>query len=216
MKRWLVVILGILIATGAFAAPRASDGSELRDEIESILAAKAAVPIGTLTVGDLEKLAGQISVAVQKSAYVRRAGIASFMVPGMGQFLTGNPAGGALFLTGDLAFAAGAMVGAYFLLPERVRIGSGTGTGAGGLDYLNTSMTRIKEVWSSGSPMEYLPSMGVMAAGMLANRLLALWASGDAAGTAKRNIADGKVTFQPEILPMLGPMGPGMGMRMSY
>lgn len=216
MRQWFIVALACAAVAGAFAAPRGYGDSGLQNEIEAILEAKASVPIGSLTVGDLEGMAGQISVLLQRSAYVSRAGMASFMVPGMGQFLTGNPVGGSLFLAGDVAVAAGALVGAYFLLPARLQFGTGNGTGASGLDYLNTSKTQIHDAWKAGTVMEYLPSMGVMAAGMAARHLLGLWASREAVEAARRNVADGKVTFQPEILPFLGSGGMGMGMRMRF
>jgi hypothetical protein len=221
MKTILAILLGLAVAAaGAVAAPWQPRQSELEKEIAQILAQNSSEQLGTMTVADLEKLAGEVSVAVQKAHYVQRVRMASFMMPGVGQYMAGDPVGGTLFLAGDIAVFAGTVLGAYFLLPVNVQIGAGAGTGASGLDYLNTPVSGIKNAWDANSLLAYLPSVGVMAGGMLVKHLLGMWSSKSAAALARQNIADGKVTFEPTLFPLFGMgqggMHGGMGMMMQW
>jgi hypothetical protein len=202
----VALAVGLLAATGAFAKK-----SDLQKEIEDILAQNGTTQIGSMSVADVQKILGEISVARQKDAYVQRARAASFMVPGVGQFMGGDPVGGSLFLAGDVALFAGTVLGAYFLLPANVQFGTGAGTGAGGLDYLGTPLIGIKNAWEANSLMSYLPSVGVMVGGMVLKHLFGWWSSKSAAALARQNIADGKVTFEPDLLPYWGHGGPGFG-----
>jgi hypothetical protein len=142
-------------------------------------------------------------------------------MPGVGQFMAGDPVSGSLFVAGDLALFAGTVLGAYFLLPSNVQFGTGNGTAGAGLDYLNTPLVGIKNAWEANSLLAYLPSIGVVAGGMILKHLLGWWSSKSAAGLARQNIADGKVTFEPELVPFWGQpdghwFGPGMMMRWRY
>ncbi len=220
MKATLAIILMTVVAVGAFALPWQSGKGDLEKEIEGIIAQDSSSQIGTLTVADVQKILGDISIAEQKAAYVQRARLASFRMPGAGQFMTGDPLGGALFLSGDIALFAGTLLGAYFLLPSNVQIGPGVGTGANGLDYLNTPLIGIQNAWQANSVLAYLPSVGVLAGGMILKHLLGAWSSHNAAARARQNVADGTVTFQPEMVPLAGahgfPWGMGMMMRWRY
>lgn len=161
-----------------------------------------------MSLSDFEKLAGEVSVAVQKYRYIQSARVMSFMMPGLGQFRTGDAVGGSLFLAGHLAVVAGTLAGAYFLLPSNVQFGA--------LDYFNTPLATISNIWESNTVLQYLPSFGVMAGGMILDQLLGLAASANAAAEAKDAVASGKVTFQPEIVAMPGGgLGMGMMMRMG-
>jgi hypothetical protein len=210
MKRTLVILLGLAVAAGAFAAPWQPRQSELQKELAQILAQSSSEQLGTMTIADVEKLAGEVSVAVQKAHYVQRARMASFMLPGAGQLMTGDALGGSLFLVTDIALFAGTIVGAYYLLPANVQIG-----GASGLDYLNTPMVGIKNAWEANTLLGYLPSIGVMAGGMILRGILGVWSSKTAAEDARQAIADGKVTFEPDFFPLFGMMGPGGGPGMG-
>ncbi len=210
----VALAVSLIAATGAFAKQ-----SEYQKEDQDILAQNGSTQIGSMTVADAEKILGDISIARQKEFYVQRARLASLHMPGVGQFLAGDPVGGSLFIVGDVALFAGTVLGAYFLLPANVQIGSGAGTGAGGLDYLNTSLVGIKNAWEANSILSYLPSAGVVVGGMILKHLFGLWSSKSAAALARQNIADGKITFEPELVPFGGPgypgggmMGPGWGM----
>jgi hypothetical protein len=158
MRKALFLIVFLSLAMGAFAQNSGPMGfmghmgrkdattADLEKEIDAILNQKSGVQLGVMTVGDWEDMAGRISIAVQKAQYIRQAKMASMMMPGAGQFMTGDALGGTLYILGDLAVAAGTLVGSYFLLPANVRLDS--------LDYLNTPRTTIKAVWDSNTVME--------------------------------------------------------------
>ncbi len=203
----VAVVVCLLAAAGASAGPWKDKKSDFQKEVEDILAQNGSTQIGSMTVADMEKIMGDISIARQKEAYIQRARVASFVMPGVGQFMGGDPVGGSLFIVGDVALFAGTVLGAYFLLPPNVQLS--------GLDYLNTSLVGIKNAWEANSLLSYLPSVGVMAGGMILKHLFGLWSSKSAAALARQNIADGKITFEPELMPFGGPgggFGPGGGM----
>ena len=210
MQRIALTVVLVLAAAGAFALPgRLLADDELNAEITAILGQKADTQLGTMTVGDLEALAGQVSISVQKEQYIRHATVASLVLPGAGQFMVGDVAGGSLFLAGDIAVLAGAVVGSYFLLPANVQFGQ--------LDYLNAPFSTIKNTWQSNSFMDYLPSLGVMAGGAAVEMLLRWLSAENAKATARSNVESGKVTFQPKLLPLfdVGPDGRvGIGFRL--
>jgi hypothetical protein len=213
MKKPILCLLFCVLAASAFAQGEKSPREELNDEVTAILDRNASTTLGTMSLGDAEKIAGEISVAYQKYDYIESSRAASFMLPGLGQFKNGDAMGGSLFLIGDLAVTAGALLGAYYLLPANVRFDS--------LDYLNTPLSAIRTTWQSNTVMNYLPSAGVLAGGMLVNGLLRWFSAENATSLARKNIADGKVTFQPRFVPLFGPLaGPdgrmGMGMMMRF
>jgi hypothetical protein len=206
MRKILIVLAIAFAAAAAAGAEDMLSPAGLQDEINAALQDLSAAPVGTLTVGDFAKVAARLSIAQQKVSYVMRAQMASMMVPGAGQFLTGDTTAGVLFLAGDIAVMAGAMVGAYFLLPANVQAGT-----PGGLDYLNDPLSTVKARWEGNSFLSYLPSWGVMAGGMLLKGVLGHFSATAAGKTARANIADGKVTFTPSF----GFMGRGFGMGMG-
>jgi hypothetical protein len=220
MRRILVASIFLSLAAGVFALPGGpgsiwgGDPGEaaLDAEIAAILAQDAGTQIATMTIGEMEKLAGQISVAIQKQGYVRQAGIASMMMPGLGQFRTGDLLNGSLFLAGDIVLFAGTLVGAYFLLPSNVQLAS--------MDYLNTPLSSIRATWESNTLREYGPSIAVAVGGMAAEMLLRWVSARNAREDARQAVESGKVTFQPELVPLFGPMGPegrmGMGFRLHW
>lgn len=93
--------------------------SFLQQELTAAASELSSGQVGTMTVSDLEKLAAHLSIAFQKSRYVERARSASFMLPGVGQFMTGDTLGGWLFVAWDLTIAAGTLLSAYFVLPGK-------------------------------------------------------------------------------------------------
>ena len=217
MRTAVLVSLFAAIGAAVFAAPGMGPGlggdresRVLNSEITAILDQNAQTTLGSMTVGDLEKLEGQISVAIQKEEYVRRTAAASFFLPGLGQFRTGDTTNGALFLAGDLAVAAGALLGTYFLLPSNVQFSS--------LNYLNTPLSSIRSTWESNTLTDYAPSIAMAVGGMAVEMVLRWAASKNAASDAREAVASGKVTFQPELFPLFGPVGPDgrMGMGMGF
>jgi hypothetical protein len=209
MRRVLVVSMLLSLATGAFALPFGpwsrgpwmGTDPTLNAEVASILDQNAQAQLGTMTVQDLTKIAGEISIAMQKDQYIRSAGMASMILPGVGQFKSGDTTGGVLFLTGDLVIFAGTVLGAYFLLPANVQFGS--------IDYLNTPLSSIKTTWDSNTLSNYLPSIAVVVGGMAAEMLLRWISARNAEDQARSAIASGKVTFQPQLVPLFGLVGPG-------
>jgi len=205
MKRFLITILiACSLAMAASAEQQANSVPTLRQELGTALQDLSAAQVGTLTVGDLQKLFDRLSIAEQKIRYVQRARVASMFIPGAGQYMTGDAVGGTLFLLADVAVAAGTLVGAYYLLPANVQFAS--------LDYFTGPVGNIKTAWESNSLVSYLPSAGVMVGGMILKGILGKFSSANAASLARRNIAEGKVTFEPS----LGFMGHGFGMGMGF
>jgi len=216
MKR--LALLLALLATGVavFAAPCETprdpfqlDEAFLRAEIEQTLAGDRDRQLGTLTIGELQELLGRLSVAQQKTAFIARSRAMSLMMPGLGELANKDTVGGALFMTADLALLAGTIIGAYFLLPTDLRFDR--------LDYFYGPFVDIRDRWQAHSFMDYLPSIGVMIGGGLLKAILGGISASHAEKLARRNIAEGKITFEPRLLlPPHGPMGMGWGMSWRY
>jgi hypothetical protein len=218
MKRLAVIMILATIGAAAFAAPYDRplnpfqlDEAFLRAEVDQALAGERDTAVGTLTVGQLQELLGRLSVAQQKAAFIARSRTMSLMMPGLGQFANKDAVSGALFLTADLALIAGTLVGAYYLLPPNVRFDR--------LDYFYGSFRSIRDTWESNSFMDYLPSLGVLAGGWLLQAVLGGISAHHAEKLARRNIEQGKITFEPRLL--LAPrghmgMGWGMGWDLRY
>jgi hypothetical protein len=204
------------IGAAAFAAPCDRplnpfqlDEAFLRAEVDQALAGERDTAVGTLTVGQLQELLGRLSVAQQKAAFIARSRTMSLMMPGLGQFANKDAVSGALFLTADLALIAGTLVGAYYLLPPNVRFDR--------LDYFYGSFRGIRDTWESNSFMDYLPSLAVLAGGGLLKAILGGISASHAEKLARRNIEQGKITFEPRLVPLPhGPMGWGMGWGMGF
>lgn len=211
MRRIIVASIFLSLAAGVFALPRDGSAAALNAEITGILDQNAATQIGTMTVGDMEKLAGQISIAIQKEEYVRRTAAASFLLPGLGQFRTGDTTNGSLFLAGEIVLFAGTVIGSYALLPSNVQFAS--------MDYLNTPLSSIRSTWESNTLSDYGPSIAMAIGGLTAQMLLRWVSSRNAQEDARQAVESGRVTFQPEFVPLFGAVGPegrwgvGMGLR---
>jgi len=212
MKRLLILSILITAAALAFGAPKtgpqepfALDEQFLRAEVDKALAGDLNQELGSLTVGELKELLGRLSVAQQKAAFIARSKAMSLMMPGAGQFANKDAVGGALFLTADLALIAGTLVGAYFLLPADLRFDR--------LDYFYGDFYDIRDRWERHSFMDYLPSLAILAGGGLLKAILGGISADHAEKLARRNIAEGKITFEPRLMLLPhGPMGMGWGM----
>jgi hypothetical protein len=216
MKRF-VFLLALLAAGGmAFALPGGGprdpfqlDEAFLRAEVEQALAAERDRQLGTLTVAELEDLLGRLSVARQKTAFIARSRAMSMMMPGLGELANKDTVGGALFMTADLLVLAGTVLGAYFLLPSDLHFDR--------LDYFYGPLVNIGNRWEAHSFMDYLPSIGVLVGGGLLKAILGGISARHAEKLARRNIAEGKITFEPRLtIPPQGPMGLGWGMSWRY
>jgi hypothetical protein len=211
MKRaCMVIAAAAVIAAGAAVgagAQQALSPTGLEAALGAALQEMSASPLGTLTVGDLARLAARISIADQQERYVERARNASWHFPGAGQFMTGDAAGGSLFLAGDVTLIAGTLVGAYLLLPSNVQFSS--------LDYFRDPLSTIRTRWEGNSVVDYLPSCGILLGGMIVKHILGHFAAVEAEKRARQNVADGSVTFSPN-LEFLDGRRAGFGMRMRY
>jgi hypothetical protein len=216
MKRLLALLVVVIISGTAFAAPVGGppdpfriDEAFLRAEIDQALAGDLDRQLGALTLGELEELLGRLSVARQKAAFIARSRAMSMMMPGLGELANKDKVSGALFMTADLALMAGTVIGAYFLLPTDLRFDR--------LDYFYGSFKDIRDQWESHSFMDYLPAIGVLVGGGLLKAILGGISASHAEKLARRNIAEGKITFEPRlVLPPHGPMGLGWGMSWRY
>ncbi len=201
-----LVIISAALAAAAYAQEKAPDRFGFEQELSAALQDMSGTQVGTLTVGDLEKLAGRVSIVVQKIQYVQKVKRASFFLPGAGQFMTGDALGGSLFLAGDLAIVTGTLIGAYFLLPTNVQFRD--------LDYFHVPLGSIRRAWESNSFTDYLPSIAVLAGGMVLKAVLGHFSAANAESEARARIAEGKITFTPNF-DVFG-RGFGMGVRMGF
>ena len=193
--------MGMGMGMGPYPYP--NDANYLRAELEDLYGGTGT--LGALTPGELRELAGRLSVAVQKDRFVARSRAMSFMMPGTGEMLNKAYGSGAAFLTADVAVAVGTLVGAYLLLPEDLHFQH--------LDYFNTPWSTIRDRWEAHTFVEALPTLAVLAGGGLVQVILGGISSGHAGRLARRNIDQGKITFEPDLL--LFPQG-GMMMGMGW
>jgi hypothetical protein len=206
MKRPLLVLAAIAAVAASAGAQQALSPTGVQAALGAALQEMSASQLGTLTVGDLARLAARISIAEQEEHYVQKARSASWGLPGVGQFMTGDAQDGALYLAGGVTVIAGTLIGAYLLLPSNVQFSS--------LDYFHDSLSTIRSRWEGNSIVDYLPAAGIMLGGMILKSIIGHFAAEEAEKKARQNIADGTVTFTPN-LEFLGGR-PEAGMRMRY
>jgi hypothetical protein len=208
------------IAAGASAQPmagmwgahmRSDDRAMLEQAVKNVLDQYDGKTVSDLTGADLEQALGQLSVAEQEYAWVRRSEIASAVFPGAGQLMNGDVTAGSLYIAGSVALFAGTLVGGYFLLPQDLQFGS--------TNYLTDSYASIKTKWEDHSLEDYLPTAAVFAGGMILRHVLGHFASAGAADDARKSIQNKSITFEPEPYLLAVPDGRemmGIGMRMRF
>ena len=222
--------IGVIVGIGLFLAGALSvsaqpaggpPGWRHPDPDRAILAqayAKALSQLGDRTLGDvklaeLERVFGELSIARQEYAYVKRSEIASYFIPGAGQFMNGAPGTGALFLTGNVAVIAGTALGAYFLLPSDLHLDQ--------LNWFTAPYATVKSSFEGHSFVDYLPSLAMVVGGSIVDQILRAVAAKNAGSLARERVSEGKVTFQPEPLFLppegwRGEWGIGFGMRAMF
>ncbi|MEI6875219.1 MAG: hypothetical protein WCL50_08835 [Spirochaetota bacterium] len=202
MRRLMLISIALLSSLTVIAQsapppdspPRGGDrglllhGGWIGQELDGIAADLGDTKLSDLTGNDLQAYRQRLMIAAKKTAFVGRASMLSFMLPGSSQFATGNPGTGAAFLVANLAIIGGGLVGGYYLLPADLRFDR--------LDYLGAPIGGIKTSWESHSIKDYLPFMAVMAAGGFLDFHLRLFSAGNAAHEAKRLIDEGKVDLE--------------------
>lgn len=222
MKKWLVILLIVMVAGSVFAQTsrysRTGDhrpmiGMEeeelLKQQLEEVLAGLENTAIGDLTIGEAGKLLGEMSIAYQKAAFVTKSRAMSWILPGLGQFMNNDAGMGVLFLSVDLLAGAGTLLGAYFLLPGELQFDQ--------LNYFKDPYSTIQQRWEDQSFVDLLPSLGVLAGGVLIQVVLRGVSSKHAVRLAERNIAEGNITFEPKMYMLpIGPGAMGFGMGMKY
>jgi hypothetical protein len=171
-------------------------------EIGVIQSELGARKIGDIDVATLLSVRDRLSVASQKDAYVRKTGMESFLLPGLGQLEVGDTASGIGFMAADLGVIAGTLVVAYYLLPTDLRFDR--------IDYFSSNFSGINNAWCSHSFTDYLPAFGVLVGGMVIDQTLRHWSAADARRKAAKAVETGRVTFTPRL-------GPGfMGIDIAY
>ena len=174
MKKLLLLLSMIAVATSVYADEFIeirgygyTDYFVFKEEAALVLESVDNTPIGEFTLSEMKGIALDLSIPYQKMQYVKKSKIASFILPGTGQYLNDDPLGGTIFLVSDLAITAGTLVGAYYLLPDELKFDK--------LNYFRDSSATINDRWENQSFMDMLPTMGVIAAGIVVsgiNRLL--------------------------------------------
>lgn len=189
-----LLALALLGAAALGASPSAAVPS-MAAEVSAALDEYSGTDVGDLTVGDLQDIASRLAAAHLKASFVPRSAKMSMMVPGLGQFVNGDPVSGALFMTGSAAVTAAAVAAAWLLLPLDVQPQT----------LFVAPISSFKARVEGHTPLEYLPSAAAVLGGMLLDGLLRGASAHHAARLAAKNIEEGKVTFEPGA----GPMGGG-------
>ena len=180
MKKLLgMAVLGLVVGFGVSA-----------EEMKDWVAARSTVKVSDLTVGDLKALADIQSVDQQKARYVFGASVASFLIPGLGQFKTGDAVAGTLNLVGFTTLVGATVYGTWALLPDDVK--------AGGLT-MDARHELMKSYWTNDFG-KIAPAVGVMAGGAALSLAYRFWSAGDAKARAVENLNSGAVTFEPTTI----------------
>ncbi len=199
MKKLLLLLTTIVVATSVFADEfieirgyEFADYLVYKEEATVILEAMGNIPFGEFTLNEMKDLALDLSIPFQKMQYVNKSKKASFILPGTGQFLNNDPLGGSLFLVSNLAISTGTLIGAYYLLPDELKFDR--------LNYFRDSSATINEQWENQSIVDMLPTMGVIAGGIIVSGIVRLLSAAHAGKLAQENIADGKIQFDPKLI----------------
>jgi len=190
MRSFLMTMMVVMTAgTGLWAEPA---------PVEAWVQAHGDSRLADLTVADLWALNQASSVSFQQQFYVHSAAAASFLVPGLGQFKTGDPLSGTLHLAGQAALAAGTVYAAWSLLPGDLRNTALSG---------DQRRSLWEQYWQT-SPSQVAGTAAVLAGGLTLSLIHSVWAARDARERAQANLADGKVSFEPR--------GDALGLRMRW
>ena len=216
MKRILLVACTFMaVSATAFAQPMmighglaagerisALSGEYIKAEFDALQSELGVRPFGELSLNELDSYRERVETAIRKDAYVRSTARMSMHFPGAGQIRNGDTTEGIGFIALHAATIAGTLAGWYFLLPSDLRFDE--------LDYLSSSKQTIHDAWMAHSLKDYLPGIGVMAAGMIVDGGVRHWSSVSAMNGARAAIESGKARLNPVV-------GPGyFGMRMHY
>jgi stage V sporulation protein SpoVS len=199
MRKPLLLGAALLCAVSAFPKPRTFH--PVAEAIAAITAERGTSELGTMTAADVEAAVARLSVAMQQEAWIRGSAMSSLALPGLGQFMNRDPLGGSLYLAGSAAVTVGTLVGAWFLLPADVQGG-----------WFTTPIGALEAAFASHTIVEYLPSLGVMAAGAVVDAVLRCLSATAGASLAERRVRDGTVGFEPVLISS----GKGMGLGVKF
>ena len=192
---WLIALFMIgacVLALGEAITFRGHHDIEFEyfmEELDRLLEEKGDKQIGTLTIGELNQVAEDLSVSIQKSLFIEKSRHSSMVLPGLGQFRNGDTLNGVLFTTANLLTLSGAFLGAYFLLPEDVQFHE--------TNPFTDNISEVRRAWGNHSFVEYLPSIGGFLAGVALNIVVRIISANHAESLARDNIEKNKVEFEP-------------------
>lgn len=199
MKKLLLLFSTIVVVTSVFADDfieirgyEYADYLVYKEEAAVILEAVDNTSIGEFTLNEMKELALDLSIPYQKMQYVKKSKMASFILPGAGQYMNDDPLGGTIFIVTNLAITTGTLIGAYNLLPDELKFDK--------LNYFRDSSAAINERWENQSFMDMLPSMGVIAGGIVVSGIVRLISSAHAGKLAQKKIAEGRIQFEPKLI----------------
>lgn len=201
MKRTIALTALFLSALSAFALPGPDfRGTYVAAELKAIEGEYGTRNLADLKVNEVLPVAGRLDVARQKDGLVMIAGGLSLAWPGAGQFAVGDWTGGILHTGLQVGITAGTLFWAHSLLPSDLRFDN--------LDYVNATDDAIERAWKSHSAREFFPAIGALAAGGVVDFVLRVWSAKDAQSSAREQIDEGAIVFEPRYFG--GHMGWGM------
>jgi hypothetical protein len=159
------------------------------NELDRILEERGADQLGSLTLTELNEIAGDLSISLQKTAFVQQSRKASMWFPGAGQFMNGDPLAGSLFVAGNIATLAGAFLLSYALLPDDLKWDE--------TNPFTDDFSSVRRKYENHSFVDYLPSIGGFVGGIALNIILRILSGNHAAHLAKQNIEADNVEFEP-------------------
>ncbi len=199
-----IILILLIVLTGFSLSAEPHKMGVTPEEILNRFPGIGEKTMSELTIEERLLIDAEISIDRQENMYVRHAAVASFLIPGAGQFMTGDTLGGVAHLAGEAAIIGGVITGLYFLLPEDLKDGNLTKEERHDLYESYMTPNNIDEI---------LPAMGVMAGGVLLSVFNSVMASHGAAENALENIESGVVTFKPYV--NIG-RTLGLGLRMNW
>jgi hypothetical protein len=199
MKKIALVAAALLAAAASFAGPRTF--SPVAEAVAALAQERGESELGSSTIDDVETAVARLSIALQQEAWIHGSAMASMAMPGLGQYMNHDALGGTLYLAGGLAVKAGAMIGAWFLLPANLQV-----------NWFTTPVGTLETAYRANSAVDYLPAVGVLAAGALLDTLLGHVSARGAVRLAEKNVLDGTKSFEPVLLTS----GRGLGFGMKF
>ncbi|MBU0936796.1 MAG: hypothetical protein KKC64_14355 [Spirochaetes bacterium] len=205
MKTRVTALFGLLLAGTLLFA---QSGMAMKYGLSPALILEA-VPdaqnktLDQLTLKERLDISAALSLAMQEKAYVLHAQMASFVLPGAGQLITGQFGTAALFGGLQLLVSGASAAGLWYLLPADLKDFSLTHEEHKAL--LRTYMTEDRI-------MELLPAIGVSGGGAVLSLVNSVISAKQARSSAERNITEGKVQFEPYL--SMQDLMPAMGLRL--